>query len=67
MRAWNTPPALRHDCVLEQGGALELAGKRSEVVADAAVECKCGPLLGSGRGRRRAGPPELAIRSQATT
>lgn len=44
-RAWIAPPALHRGCVLEQGEALELVGEQSEGVADAAVKCKCGPLL----------------------
>jgi hypothetical protein len=39
---------LHHGCVMEQRGAQELDGER-RVVADASVECKCGPLLWNGR------------------
>src|ERR1700761_7999174 len=41
-----TAGTLHHGCVMEQGGARELDGE-PWVVADASVECKCGPLLGN--------------------
>jgi hypothetical protein len=43
-----TTGAFRNGWVLVRDGARELDGE-CRVVADAAMECKCGPLFGSGR------------------